>query len=120
MNWEALLVIGGGAIVLGAVLFLLARMLFYRPLSRSASGDQSPPVTRVGVLLISIFVIVYLGGYTMQYIAPESAFGRFVSHGYGRVAYFLALIAVFIPLERWLIRRELPLARSRDLPHDRG
>jgi hypothetical protein len=94
MNWEAVLVIGAVMLVVGAVLLIPA--LFWA--RRKARANPGVPigmaVTKSGLLISGTVVIILLVGFSAQYWASDTGFGRWMSTGFGRMAFTAATVAV--------------------------
>ena len=98
MNLEALAVVGLFVVVLGLLLFFVARLwMRYMP---SASGGKYPALrlTRLGWLLILTAMFVLIAGSSLQFLAPESALGELTKTPGGRFIYFLGVFVLF-----WII-----------------
>jgi predicted transporter len=76
VNLEAAAAIGALCILLGAVLYIGARLLFAAEISKERTAYPRLRMTGLGLILTALLVITLLGGFSMQYLGSQSAFGR--------------------------------------------
>src|SRR6266446_6414895 len=108
MNWEAVLVIGVFALVLGAVL-LIPGLIWARRKARQNPGTSAGmAVTNIGFLFVAFVVLVLLVGFTAEFWAAETMFGRWMSTGRGRL-----IFAALTMLTSWIVEYVLGLAGIR-------
>lgn len=112
MDWEALGVIGLFTFVLGVLLYVPARIL--AQYNRRAESGSHPKLrlTRAGWVLICTTVLLLIGGFSMQYIAPESAIGQFVKTSGGRLLYLAVVVLIFWLVESSLKARGIKLTKN--------
>ncbi len=108
MNIEALLAVGVATLLLGAPLFWMSRRWLRSASGANAKGN-SPRVTKTGLLLAVVLVVLLIGGFAAAYYAPDTAFGQLMGNPLGRLAYALILGFLSIPLQRWLRTRGIHL-----------
>jgi len=63
-------------------------------------------------VLICVTVLVLIGGFSLQYLAPESVIGQLVNTSYGRLIYTLMVVAGFWIAEVVLKARGITLLRK--------
>jgi hypothetical protein len=112
MNWEALGAIGLLVLGLGIVLFVPAMMWARHKLRKEP--DRHPPLklTGIGWTYVTTTVVLLLGGFSAQYVAPESVLGQFVSTSRGRFLYLLFLLAVSWIVETLMKARGIYLVKK--------
>lgn len=100
MHWKALLVIGIFSLVFGLILYLPARWWLRRRL-RKAPPDSSDHwrITPLGLVVYGVMVAVMMTGFSLQYLAPHTWAGHFVSTSHGRIVFTAALVVVWSVLE---------------------
>jgi len=108
MNLEALIAVGVATLLMGAPLLWVSRR-WLRSTSGINAKNASPRVTRTGLLVAVILVVLFIVGFAASYYAPDTAFGQFMSNPLGRLAYALTLGFLSIPLQRWLRSRGMDL-----------
>jgi len=100
MNWEALLVIGGGAVVLG-VLLLIPGLMWAR---RKARAEPSiPALTKAGIAFSSTSVLVLLAAVSAPLWARDTVFQWLLNPTYRALS--VAAIFGVIFLSEWLLKR---------------
>src|SRR5687767_9912619 len=114
MNWEAFFVIGSFALVLGALLYIPARIWAKRKLRDHPNSNATLKVTRAGFIFFSIFVVVLMVGFSQQYLAPESELGQFVKTSSGRLAFSAAVGVVFWLAEMILKSKGILLVQKKE------
>lgn len=102
MKTELTLSIGIG------ILCLLAGVLLYSPfyIWKKWRGKKAPPsnglltkkVTRREISFYGTMVVFMLIGFAQEHIAPQTAFGRFVSSWSGQLIYVVCVFIVFMIL----------------------
>ena len=112
MNWEAFAVIGLFTLVLGTILYLPARFWVRRKVRSDPIKYAGLGLTRLGWVFVVIEIVVLFGGYSTQYIAPESVLGEFVKTSRGQFLYMVMLVTVFWLLEMVLKWRGIYLIRD--------
>ena len=108
MDFEALIAVGIATLVLGAPLFWLSRRWLRSAIGAKAKRN-SPHMTKVGLLVAVVLVVLLLGGFAAGHLAPETAFGQLMKQPLGRLAYALTLGFLSIPLQQWLKTRGMDL-----------
>lgn len=88
MNREALGVIGLFTLVLGVLFYVPARIWAKRKLRAEAGFHPIVRLTIAGWVLTGTAAIVLFGGFSLQYIAPESTIGGSVQTSGGRFYLF--------------------------------
>lgn len=109
MDWKALGVICLLTLALGILLYVPARIWAKRKLRAEPSGHPKLRLTKTGWALICSTVFVLITGFSVQYIAPESAFGQFVKTSGGRFLYLAAVVLIFWLVEAILKTRGIRL-----------
>ena len=112
MDWEALSIIGLFVLTLGILLYVPARIWAKRKLRDDPKSHQELILTKVGWVLISMAILVILGGFSTQYLAPESAIGRFVKTSSGKFIYLAAVAFVFYLIESALKARGIKMIKE--------
>lgn len=88
------------------ILFLLIGFLIYIPcrllvkrklLSSNSESDFRLHITSSGFALAAIMVFVLVVGFSQQYIAPETEFGKFIGTGIGFIS-FLAVVWAIVTI----------------------
>ena len=105
-------VIGTFAALLGGILYLpfyIWKRLRLRNKPAGSEFDDSPKITRMGVTFYGIQVLFLLIGSIQEYLAPESAFGRFISTWSGKLIYAAVVVAVFAILQLLLASKGIAL-----------
>jgi hypothetical protein len=115
MDLEALIVIGVFILVLGAVLFGLAKLwMKYKSHEYPAAGVKIR-MTKAGIVWLCSAVTVLFVGLLMQYLAPESLLGQFVKTASGRFLYAASVAFIFWLLEIALKAKDIKLIEKIDL-----
>lgn len=109
MYREAIIVIGLIVLVLGAFLFALAKIWAKFKFKNDSPSHVPIRVTKAGWIIIPLFVIILFGGFSLQYIAPETIIGKAVQTSAGRFVYMLILLCIFWALEMMLKTRGIKL-----------
>jgi ATP-dependent Clp protease adaptor protein ClpS len=95
--------IGAGVVVvavcaaIGIVLYVPARLIAKRFVKSNPTSQYSSPVSRFSRsywIAQGIYIAIILGGFSSEYWAPESAFGKFIATKWGFVV-FAAGVLVF-------------------------
>ncbi len=101
MNFEALAVIGGFALILGAVLYF--PFFLWKKWSEKQAwpsrGRLASRITRQGITLYGAMVAMLFVGYAQEHLAPQTEFGSFMSTWWGRLTYAAILIALMVVVE---------------------
>lgn len=115
MNWEALVVIGFFTLALGVLLFVPA-WLWVRH-KRRIEPEKYPKLrlTRIGWALICATVLFLIGGFVVDFIAPESLLGQLVKTSRGRFIYLAVVVFIF-----WVIEIALKARGVRLIEEDQG
>jgi len=108
MNLEAVIVIGLFTLILGVVLYVPARYFIRRKLRKNPRYAKQR-VTKVGLFVFGIMVVILMCGFSLQYLAPESWLGQLVTTAKGRLAYGLLVVAVFWSVEIFLSRKGIKI-----------
>lgn len=110
MNWEtvkAILAIALPMLLMGVALYIPAHFWVKRKLRTERQiaiyGPNSPidtdiEVTKTGFIVFGFLVGVGMFGVSLEYLAPESTLGQFVSLPGGKALYGLCLVLVFMPV----------------------
>ena len=101
MNLEALAVIGTLAVVAGVILYL-PFFLWKKWRGEKAlpqTGPLADRITATGITFYGAMVVVLFAGFAQEHLAPQTAFGSFMSDWYGRLVYGGCVLLVFIVLE---------------------
>jgi len=101
MHWEALIVIGGFALILGAVL-LVPGLWWARRKARSNPVVGSIKVTRAGYIGFAVFVAVLLAGFSAEHWAQGSKLGLLIGLPGAKLVFLLLATGA-----GWLIERSL-------------
>lgn len=112
MQWEAFIVIGLFTLGLGILLFVPAWLWVKHKQRTDAAVRAKLRLTRLGWLLICVMVIALIGGYSMQYIVPESLLGQFVKTPGGRFLYLVIVALIFWLIEAALKTRGIQLIKK--------
>lgn len=115
MDLEALVVIGIFTLVLGAVLFALFRLWVRHKFHDHPTVGTKVRLTKAGVICVPVLVIVLIGGFLMEYIAPESVLGKLVETPIGRLSYAAAVTLAFLLIEVVLKSKGIRLIEKTDL-----
>ena len=103
MDIKAAALIGGGAIVVGLVLYIpgyfLAKYLLRRSSPRSNAHGR---ITKLGAVVYGAMAFAMFIGYAQEHLSPQTWFGHFVSNWGGRLAYTGAVALVWAGIERIL------------------
>lgn len=106
MDIKAAAIIGGGAIVVGLILYIPGHFLSKCLLRRSAPESHIRScMTRLGMVVYGAMVFAMLVGYAQEHFAAQTWFGHFVSSWGGRLAYAGAVIALSACVEYLLKKR---------------
>ena len=113
MNWGAVLMLGGVAVVVIAPLFYLG-MRLARAIEKKAPLAAGGKITPTGLALagcMTAVLVVFAAAATLE---PEGPLGSFLRRPEGLVA-ALAAAVVFFSVVAWLFERiGYPIARSRN------
>lgn len=112
MYWEAFIVIGLFTLGLGVLLFVPAWIWVKRKQRKEPAAGVKLKLTKLGWLLVSVTVIALFGGYSLQYMAPESLLGQLVKTSLGRLIYLVILVGIFWVLEAALKAKGIKLIES--------
>ena len=112
MDWKAVIVVGLFIFVIGVLLYLPSRMWVKHKLRDGDGGRSSIRLTKTGWLLICTLVIVLFGGFSTQYIAPETAIGQLVGTSSGRFFYSTIVLLIFWVIEIVLKVRGIKLIKE--------
>lgn len=111
MNWHAILLIFGLAIVVGALLYMpFFIWLRWRRSKPRHGGATSSRVTGVGLCLYGAMALVLIGGLAFGQIAPQSWFGSQVRTLFGGIGYTTTVWVVASLVERTLFKRGFVLS----------
>ena len=106
MDTKAAAIIGGGAIIVGLILYIpghfLARYLLRRCAPRSNTQGR---ITTLGVVVYTSMVVAMIVGFAQEHIAGHTWFGHFTSNWLGRLTFAAVVIAVWSCIEYLLKRR---------------
>lgn len=114
MNWEAFWIIGLSSVVLGLLLFIPA-WLWMRRQQQLLPEYKRNTLTKTGWVFACLLVTFLIAGAIMQYVAPHSGFGEFVSTGAGRLIFYTSVGVVFWSVEIALKARGINLTREIDV-----
>lgn len=98
MNVEAIAIIGGVALVVGAVLYLPFFVWFRfrrrrgRPL---ASKRLDVPLTKGRIILSMLMIAVIVTGYSRGVLAPHTWFGSHMQTGFGQLVWGISVACFF-------------------------
>ena len=112
MNWEAFGAIGLVTLALGVLLYVPARFWVKRKLRAEPDSHPKLRLTKLGWVLICAMVFLFIGGFSLQYLAPESLLGQFVKTSSGRFLYAATLALVFWLVEAALKARGIKLTKK--------
>jgi hypothetical protein len=101
MNFEALAIIGGLALIAGAVLYL-PFYIWKKWRGRKALPSRGPlaiTINRNGITFYGAMVVVLFVGFAQEHFAPQTAFGLFMSTWSGRLIYLVCVLVVTVVLE---------------------
>ena len=80
---------------LGVLLYIPGRLLAKRKLLNTKPGsDLRLHVTSSGFALVTLMVFVLMLGFSQQYLAPQTEFGKFISTGIGFLSFLAAVTAI--------------------------
>ena len=116
MNFEALAVIGTLTLIAGGLLYL-PFYLWKKWRGKKAlpsKGPLSANITRRGITFYGAMVAVLLVGFAQQYLAPQTAFGAFVSTRSGRLIYLVCVGVVGVVLEKLFVKSGVRFAKRND------
>lgn len=102
INWEAFIAIGGVTLIIGIVLLIPGLWWVRRNVKQYSHSQGTMAVTKAGFIYSSIFVFILVAGFTAQYWAPETAFGKWLSTGIGRILFVIGLISIAFIFEKIL------------------
>lgn len=102
MNWEAFIVIGGFTIIFGIVLLIPGIWWARRKSKQHSESQGSMAATKTGFIYIGIFVFILFSGFSAQFWAPDTAFGKWVSTSFGRILFVVSLVIAAFVLEKIL------------------
>lgn len=88
MDWEAFGLIGLFTLALGVLLYVPARIWAKRKLRTEPDSHPKLRLTKLGWILISVSVLVLIGGLLMNDLAPESMFGQLMNENRGQITVF--------------------------------
>jgi len=98
MNWEAFFAVGVFTLILGVFLYIPARFWVKRKLKKHPE-QAIIKVTSFGFVFYGFVVAFLLGGFSTQFLAPNTSFGELMSSKYGRIIYAGVLVIVFFVVE---------------------
>jgi hypothetical protein len=108
MNWHAILVICGLAVIVGVLLYLPFFIWFRWRRSEPGHGAfTSVRVTGVGLCLYGVVVLVLFAGFAAGQIAPQSWFGSQLRTLFGGIGYMTTVLMASSVVERVLVKRGL-------------
>ena len=102
MDWEAIFIIGGGAVVLGLVLLLPGLMWARRKVRTNPDTPFTAKLNRSGYLGAAIGTFFVFGGFSAQFWASDTTFGKWISTDVGLFVYLVIVVAVSVIVERGL------------------
>lgn len=91
--------------ILGVVLYLLARLWAKPWLKRNPGHGGAYSMTRAGIAIAVIFLSLMGIGLTSQLYAPGSAFAKFINSGIGFIVWTAMSTLVAVALEYAMVRR---------------
>ena len=105
MNWEAFFIIGGLALILGAILYIPGRWWARRKLAESSPESNARlHITPIGYIYFTVLIGGMLFAFSQQYFAPDSEIGKLVSSSFGRFVLLGGVAAIGFVVERILQR----------------
>jgi hypothetical protein len=106
MDIKAAAIIGGGAIVVGLLLYIPGHFLAKYLLRRSQpKSNARGHITRLGFVVYGAMVFTMFIGYAQEHLSPQTWFGHFMSSWGGQLAYSVLVVAVWAGIERLLKKR---------------
>lgn len=114
MNWEALIIIGLFTLSLGVLIFVPAWFWAKRKLHDHPAARTKIKMTKAGLFLIPLFIVILICGLLMDFLAPESILGQFVKTPGGRFLYLMIVVSIFWGLEAILRSKGIKLIEHRD------
>jgi hypothetical protein len=112
MDWKAFGVIGLFTLALGVLLYVPARIWVKRKLRTEPDSHPKLRLTKLGWILISVSILVLIGGLLMNDLAPESMFGQFMKTSKGRFLYLVIVAVIFWFVEAALKARGIKLIKE--------
>jgi hypothetical protein len=84
-------------LVIGVLLYIPGHWWAKRKLRNAESGSKFElHITSAGFALCTLMVVALLLGFSQQYLAPQTEFGKFVSTPLGRLSYLVAVYALTV------------------------
>ena len=101
MNFEALAIFGTLSILVGGLLYLpfYLWMKWKRKKGEGPENRTNVRITGAGITFYGCMVVILFVGFAQEHLAPQSAFGAFVSSREGRLAYTGGVLALWVALE---------------------
>lgn len=100
MNLIPIAIIVAIALLVGVILYVPGHFLAKRLLRRSPVASAARlRITRAGFFFFGLMVFFLMAGFSLQYLAPDTALGQFVTTWYGRMILGFCVVAVFTAVE---------------------
>lgn len=71
-------------------------------------------ITRYGFIVYGIMVSILFYGLSFEILYPETSFGNFISHYYGKIIFGILLVAIFKIFEKLLNNKNIYLYRRKE------
>jgi hypothetical protein len=98
VNWEGFFVIGLFTLVLGALLYIPARLWAKRKSREHPDSNAALRLTKSGFVFFGLFTVALIVALSWEFLAPESRLGQLAKTSLGRFG-----IAVVVGLVFWLL-----------------
>lgn len=95
MNFEAAFIIGGFALLFGALLYFPSRYFLRKKVKASQSSVLSERISKPGISFYGSMITVLLVGFSQESLAPNSIFGMFIKTIGGKFLFSSAVIILF-------------------------
>ena len=92
MDFAGYLILGIILLFLGAAIYIPCRLLVkHRLLNSNSDSDFRLHITSSGLALAALMVFILVLGFSQQYLAPETEFGKFIGTGIGFMTFLAAV-----------------------------
>lgn len=94
MPLSAYILLGVCLSVIGIILYIPVRLLAKRKLENSKPGNGLQlQVTSAGFAFAALMVFLLVLGFAQEHFAPQTAFGKFIGTGMGKLSFSAAVVA---------------------------
>ncbi len=105
---EAIIVVGGLALLAGALLYLPFYIWIKRRKMREGASPQgrlAVRITKAGIIFYGAMTVALLVGYAQGSLHPETPIGKFMKHPLGSMLYSICVMVATVTLGAFLTKR---------------